>query len=202
VVAASGSFTMALSGGRTPWLMCGELGRHEVPWEDLWIFQVDERIAPDGDPARNLTHLHESLPDAAVRRLVPMPITPGGDDVIAAEDALAYAGRLPPSLDLVHLGLGPDGHTASLVPGDPVLGVSNALTAPTGGSYEGHRRITLTYPALTAARRILWLVTGSEKRDPLVRLMIGDRRIPAGAVRAADATIVADAAAAAGIARP
>ena len=101
----------------------------------------------------------------------------------------------PPVLDLVHLGLGPDGHTASLVPGDPVLDVTDADVALTG-VYQGRRRMTLTYPILNRARRILWLVTGSEKAGPLVRLRQGDPSIPAGRVRQDQALVLADRAAA------
>ena len=101
----------------------------------------------------------------------------------------------PPVLDLVHLGLGPDGHTASLVPGDAVLDVTDADVALTG-VYQGRRRMTLTYPILNRSRRILWLVTGSEKAGMLVRLRDGDLSIPAGRVRRDQALVLADRAAA------
>src|SRR5690606_35260875 len=127
----------------------------------------------------------------AVLRLRPMRVA--ASDLDAA--ALAYEAELPAHLDLVHLGLGADGHTASLVPGDDVLEVEDRLVAPTSAVYRGHRRLTLTYPALAAARRVLWLVTGAEKRDALRRLRAGDETIPAGGVQAADAVLVADRAA-------
>jgi 6-phosphogluconolactonase len=168
------------------------LGAQEVDWNGVEVFQVDERVAPDGDPDRNLTHLRASLPGAAVERLHPMPVTESDLDAAAAR----YEAELPEALDLVHLGIGPDGHTASLVPGDPVLEVTGRRVAPTGGEYQGRRRMTLTYPALGAARRIFWLVTGDDKRDPLARLLGGDRSIPAGRVEAAEALVLADRAAA------
>jgi 6-phosphogluconolactonase len=101
----------------------------------------------------------------------------------------------PPVIDLVHLGLGPDGHTASLVPGDAVLGVTDADVALTG-VYQGRRRMTLTYPALNRARRVLWLITGEDKATMLVRLRRGDPGIPAGRVRQEHAIVIADRAAA------
>ncbi len=188
-VAASGRFTFAVSGGRTPWAMFAELPA-TLPWDRVTIFQVDERVAPDGDPDRNLTHLLESLPAGAAADVRAMPV--GADDLEAA--ASRYAAALPDAFDLVHLGLGPDGHTASLVPGDPVLEVTDRDVAVTG-SYQGHRRMTLTYPALDRARRILWLVTGDDKTRAMRLLRDGDRSIPAGRVSAERALAVADAAA-------
>jgi 6-phosphogluconolactonase len=181
-------FSLALSGGTSPMRMFELLGDQRIDWDSTEIFQVDERIAPDGDPDRNLTHMRDHLPDAAVARLRPMPVT--DDDVdVAAE---RYESSLPAALDIIHLGLGPDGHTASLVPGDSVLDFTDRRVALTGGEYQGHRRMTLTYPALGAARRIFWLITGDDKRDPLTRLLAGDRSIPAGRVEAADALVLAD----------
>jgi len=185
-VAARGRLTFAVSGGRTPWAMFAKLAGEDVPWEQVEIFQVDERIAPDGDPDRNLTHLRQSLRGAPAR-VVPMPV--GDPDLDAAADS--YAAALPARLDLVHLGLGPDGHTASLIPGDPVLDVTDRLVAVTG-VYQGHRRMTLTYPALARADRLLWLVTGADKKEPLARLLAGDRSIPAGRVEAARSLVLAD----------
>jgi 6-phosphogluconolactonase len=156
--------------------------------EAVSIFQVDERVAPDGDPDRNLSGQRAALPAAAVERLRPMPVLDRDLDAAAAR----YEAELPATLDLVHLGLGPDGHTASLVPGDSVLEVRDRRVALTAGEYQGRRRMTLTYPALEAARRILWLVTGEDKRDALERLRARDRSIPAGRVVAADAVVVCD----------
>ena len=105
----------------------------------------------------------------------------------------AYTPRktLPEPFDLVHLGLGPDGHAASLVPGDPVLEVSDRRVAITETAYQGHHRMTLTYPAIDDARQVLWLVTGAEKRDALAKLLAGDESIPAGRVKNEAMTIVA-----------
>lgn len=189
-VAEHGRFTFAASGGRTPWAMFARLyGR--MPWEKVTIFQVDERIAPDGDPDRNLTQLQRSLPSGGAADVRAMPVWV--DDLDAA--AALYAEALPEQLDLVHLGLGPDGHTASLVPGDPVLDVVDRDVAVTG-VYQDRPRMTLTYPALNRARQILWLVTGEDKVDALARLRAGDESIPAGRISTANALVVADAAAA------
>jgi 6-phosphogluconolactonase len=189
-IAERGSFALAASGGTDPWNMYRRLADQEIDWDQVEIFQVDERVAPDGDDARNLTHLLESLPTPARARVRPMPVT--DDDLDAAAER--YAELLPERLDLVHLGLGPDGHTASLVPGDPVLEVSDRRVAVTG-EYQGHRRMTLTYPELERSRRVFWLVTGEEKREPLGWLLAGDSEIPAGRVLAEDSQVIADQAA-------
>jgi 6-phosphogluconolactonase len=189
-VAERGRFTFAVSGGKTPWAMFGELGGEDMPWADTELFQVDERVAPDGDPDRNLTNLQASI-GAAPARVHPMPVT----DADLAEAAAAYATVLPQRFDLVHLGLGPDGHTASLVPGDPVLDVTDALVAVTQ-PYQGHQRMTLTYPALTRADQLMWLIAGDDKRDALAKLLAGDESIPAGRVLATRSLVLADAAAA------
>ncbi len=186
-----GRFSLAVSGGRAPWRMFELLGEHRLDWERIELFQVDERIAPDGDPDRNLTHLEPSLPGEARSSVRAMAVT--DDDPEAA--AARYGELLPESLDLVHLGLGPDGHTASLVPGDPVLDLDDRSVAVTG-SYQGRRRMTLTYPSLDAAARVLWLVTGPDKVEPLAKLRAGDRSIPAGRVRARASVLLCDATAA------
>jgi len=188
-IAERGLFTFAVSGGRTPWAMFADLAG-KLPWEKVTIFQVDERIAPDGDPDRNLTQLKRSLPPGGAADVRAMPVW--ADDLEAA--AAIYAAALPQRLGLVHLGLGPDGHTASLIPGDPVLDVSDRDVAVTG-VYQGRRRMTLTYPVLNRARQILWLVTGDDKADALARLRAGDLSIPAGRVSTANALVVADEAA-------
>jgi 6-phosphogluconolactonase len=190
-VAERGRFTFAVSGGRTPWVMFTHLAG-KLPWEKVTIFQVDERIAPDGDPDRNLTQLQRSLPPGGAADVRAMPVW-AEDLERAAEE---YAAALPDAFDLVHLGLGPDGHTASLVPGDAVLDVTDRDVALTGGLYQERRRMTLTYPTLNHARRILWLVTGADKVDALRRLRDGDPTIPAGRVETENALVLADAAAA------
>ena len=189
-VSEQGRFTFAVSGGKTPWAMFAELASEDMPWADTELFQVDERVAPEGDPDRNLTNLLASIKDAPAR-VHPMPVNDA--DLTAA--AAAYATVLPQRFDLMHLGRGPDGHTASLVPGDPVLEVTDALVAVTQ-PYQGHPRMTLTYPALTRADQLLWLIAGADKRDPLAKLLAGDESIPAGRVLATSSLILADAAAA------
>ena len=187
---------MAVSGGRTPWIMLRALANEELPWGSVHVVQVDERVAPAGHPDRNLTQLRASLLEHAPLgpdQIYPMPVELSDLEAAAAQYAVTLrelAGS-PPVLDLVHLGLGPDGHTASLVPGDPVLEVTDADVALTG-VYQGRRRMTLTYPMLNRSRSVLWLVTGKEKASMLVRLEKGDVSIPAGRVRAAEALILAD----------
>jgi len=198
-VAARGKFVMAVSGGHTPWVMLRDLAREEVQWNGVHVVQVDERVAPEGDPDRNLTRLRDSLLEHAPLRpeqIHAMPVESGNIEACARYALIleTIAGA-PPVLDLVHLGLGPDGHTASLVPGDPVLGVEDADVALTG-IYQGRRRMTLTYPIINRSRRVLWLVTGGEKAGMLTRLQAGDVSIPAGRVRKDRAVVLADRAAA------
>jgi 6-phosphogluconolactonase len=199
-VDARGRFVFAVSGGTTPWQMLRALAGETVPWDAVQIVQVDERVAPAGDSDRNLTHLRESLlshsplkPD----QIYAMPVESEDLKAAAAEyaHALERIAGAPPVLDLAHLGLGPDGHTASLVPRDPVLNVLDADVATTG-VYQGRPRMTLTFPMLNRSRRILWLVTGAAKADMLVRLRSGDQSIPAGRISQQRATILADRAAA------
>jgi 6-phosphogluconolactonase len=198
--AARGRFVMAVSGGRTPWQMLRALANEEVPWENVHVVQVDERVAPAGDPDRNLTHLRESLLEHApltVEQIHAMPV----EEADLAAAARNYANTLqliagtPPVLDLAHLGLGPDGHTASLVPNDPVLNVTDRDVALTG-LYQDRRRMTLTFPILNRSRRILWVVTGAEKVGMLARLRDADVSIPAGRIRQEHALVMVDEAAA------
>jgi 6-phosphogluconolactonase len=199
-VAARGRFILAVSGGRTPWVMLRDLAKEEVPWPSVHVVQVDERVAPSGDPDRNLTHLRESLLSHAPlppEQIYAMPVESLGIENAAASysQTLRKLAGSPPVIDLVHLGLGPDGHTASLVPGDPVLNVSTSDVAVTG-IYQGRRRMTLTFPVIDRSRRILWLVTGGEKAGMLARLRRSDTSIPAGRVRQDHAVILVDCAAA------
>jgi 6-phosphogluconolactonase len=187
-----GSFSLAMSGGRSPRAMLAILGESkEMPWAETTLFQVDERVASPGSEDRNLTHLVLGLSMQNQSALRPMPVTQRNLEAAARE----YEAALPERLDLVHLGLGPDGHTASLVPGDPVLEVSDRRVALTETAYQGHRRMTLTYPELASAKQVLWLVTGAEKRDALAKLLDGDRSIPAGRVENDSMVVVADEAA-------
>jgi 6-phosphogluconolactonase len=198
-VAIRGKFVMAVSGGKTPWVMLRDLANEVVPWEDVHVVQVDERVAPEGDPDRNLTHLRESLLEHAPLRpdqIHAMPVEQGDVEAACRQygRTLDEIAGSPPVLDLVHLGLGPDGHTASLVPGDPVLCVKNADVAVTG-IYQERRRMTLTYPIINRSRCVLWLATGAEKAGMLARLQAADASIPAGRISRDHAVVLADRAA-------
>lgn len=199
-VAARGSFVMAVSGGHTPWLMLRALADEALPWNAVHIVQVDERVAPEGHVDRNLTHLRESLLDHSPLlpdQIYAMPVGSSELEPAAARyaETLRKIAGAPPVLDLVHLGLGPDGHTASLVPGDPVLHVGD-MDVALSGSYQGRRRMTLTYPIINRARRVLWVATGGEKTGMMHRLLNGDETILAGRVRRDRALVLADEAAA------
>src|ERR1043166_4215123 len=195
-----GRFTVALSGGRTPWQMLSLLSKQEVPWREVNVVQVDERVAPEGDPDRNLTHIYESLLEHTPlkrEQIYAMPVEMPDLERAAKNysEILKRIAGVPPVLDLVHLGLGPDGHTASLVPGDPVLNVTDSDVALTE-VYQNRRRMTLTYPILNRSRQILWLVTGKDKITALRRLRECDVTIPAGRIQPVNALILADQAAA------
>ena len=199
-VSERGKCCVAFSGGSTPRTMLGALAAEDLPWRQLHVFQVDERAAPHGRGARNLTQLQEALlgkTPLTADALHPMPVEEADLDTAADHYAqeLAAAAGSPVVLDLVHLGLGDDGHTASLVPGDAVLRISDRDVA-VSGDYRGYRRMTLTLPILNRARQRLWLVTGGGKAEMLARLCAGDQSIPAGRVGAQDATVFADQAAA------
>ncbi|MEY2979783.1 MAG: 6-phosphogluconolactonase [Planctomycetota bacterium] len=198
-IRSRGAFTLALSGGSTPWAMLEVLATQDIDWSRVHVFQVDERVAPDGDEIRNWTHVRRSLLDRTAipaSHLHPMPVLEA-----PSSGAHTYASRLaaaagtPPILDCVQLGLGDDGHTASLVPGDPILEVDDRDVAWTGEPYRGTRRMSLTFPCLDRARTVLWLVAGSGKEEMVQRLVQGDHTIPGGRVRADRAVLFADAAA-------
>ena len=199
-VSERGAALIAVSGGETPWLMLEQFCTRDLPWDQLRVAQVDERITPSGDPRRNLMRLEQilvaggPLPRA---NLLAMPVD-DADPARAAGDyqrLLESHGGRPLQLDLVHLGLGSDGHTASLVPGDPVLEVQDHDVAVTGG-YQGLRRMTLTLPALGRARRRLWLVSGAAKAARLQQLLAGTGEIPAVRVPRHSTLVICDAAAA------
>ena len=194
-------FTAALSGGRTPGKMFEQLATLDVPWDKVHWLQVDERVAPAGDATRNYTHLQRVLVECArvpQSMLHPMPVEDEDLELAAVDYAqqIERIAGLAPSLDLVHLGLGADGHTASLIPGDAVIDVNDVDVALTREAYQGRRRMTLTYPAINRAREILWLVTGTDKQNMLARLLDGDTSIPAGRIDSANAVVFADEAAA------
>ncbi len=198
-IEARGKFLFAVSGGHTPWLMLRELAALQIPWRSMRVFQVDERVAPAEHADRNLTHLKENLLEhapIAPEQIFAMPVEAKDLDRAASEYAQTLQRECgsPAVLDLVHLGLGPDGHTASLVPGDPVLNVRDKDVA-LSGPYQGRRRMTLTYPAVNRARQVLWVVTGAEKVQMLDRLIHHDQGIPAGRVHCEKLLVLADAAA-------
>jgi len=195
-VAARGRFVMAVSGGKSPWVMLADLANEDVPWPNVHVFQIDERIAPEGDPDRNYTHLRASLLEHAPipeRQIYAMPVTMPDSEAAARQYAQTLEGIAgkPPVLDLAHLGLGPDGHTASLIPGDPVLKVTDRDIAITG-VYQGRNRMTMTYPVINRARKILWLVSGKDKVDSFPKLRAGDPSIPGGRISRRQALLLAD----------
>jgi 6-phosphogluconolactonase len=195
-VAARGRFVIAVSGGHTPWMMLRSLATADIAWPAIHVVQVDERVAPAGHADRNLTHIRENLLGStplSAEQIYAMPVESDDLDGAAKEYAATLRGiaGVAPVVDLVHLGLGPDGHTASLIPGDPVLSRNDSDVAMTG-IYQGRRRMTMTYPIINRSRQILWVITGNEKMPMLNRLMAGDETIPAGRVRRERALLIAD----------
>jgi 6-phosphogluconolactonase len=189
LTSGSSQFSFAVSGGKSPWVMLSDLAKEHLDWDRTVIYQVDERVAPDGDDLRNLTHLRSSLASTSAT-IEPMEVN--APDVDAAAER--YAALLPAQFELIHLGMGPDGHCASLIPNDPVLDVTDRLVA-VSDVYQGTRRMTLTYPALSTAKQLLWLISGSDKQEALAKLLDSDPSIPAGRVEAASSIIMADRAA-------
>ena len=195
-IAKKGFFTLAISGGRTPWEMIKELATQDLPWEKVFLFQVDERVAPDGHPDRNLTQLFKSIQDSSLNtRLNIFPMHVIAEDL---EEACAeYSENIKRitetgKLDLIHLGIGTDGHTASLIPGDSVLEVGDKNVALTDSPYQGRERMTLTYPLINQAEKILWIVTGEEKAEMLERLLQQDPTIPAEKINQSHAIILTE----------
>ena len=193
------SYSLAISGGRTPWEMLKILSKADLPWQRVNLFQVDERVAPNGHADRNLTQLFQAIastPMVRQLRIFPMPVL--AEDL--EEGCREYTEVLDEvtegkGLDLIHLGLGSDGHTASLVPGDGVMDVQDRLVACTQNTYQGRIRMTLTYPLLNSAKQLLWIVTGSEKQEMVQRLLQQDPSIPAGSIRQENALLMVDQAA-------
>jgi len=198
VASSQSRCVLAISGGRSPWPMFGRLAEDPaVPWDRVHIMQVDERVAPEGHPDRNWTEAARTFgPVVPASNLHPMPVE--ARDLEAACDRYARllekltAGH---GLCIAHLGLGTDGHTASLFPTDSILEVRNRAVAITGNEHGGRRRMSLTFPALANAHRLLWQVQGASKAEMLARLLAGDERIPAGRVRRDTALVIADVAA-------
>jgi 6-phosphogluconolactonase len=195
-IVLKGSFTMAISGGRTPWEMIKELAKEDLPWEKVFLFQVDERIAPDAHPDRNLTQLFKAIEGTKLvlnLNIFPMRVTADNLDEACGEYA-DHIFRLTENgkFDLIHLGLGTDGHTASLVPGDSVLSIQDRSVAVTGDLYQGRHRMTLTYPLINQASKILWVVTGDEKAEMLKRLLHKDPTIPAGKINQQHAIVLTE----------
>jgi 6-phosphogluconolactonase len=195
-VQGRGRACVALSGGRSPWVMMAHLFAQPLPWSQVDVLQVDERVAPDGDERRNLTRIQQLLAGTPARaaRLHPMPVAGGAEHAVRAYRAVLQ--QVGGVIDVVQLGLGEDGHTASLAPGDPVLHERHALVAATAQPFNGTVRVTLTYAAINAAADVVWLVTGAAKRHMARRLQEGDHAIPAGRVTAASQVLVLDRAAA------
>jgi 6-phosphogluconolactonase len=189
IQARGATFTFALSGGKSPWAMFETLAHGDVDWTATRIYQVDERVVGEDNDARNLKSLRAALQgtNAPIEAM----------DVEAQDLEAAcwnYGALLPERFDLVHLGIGPDGHCASLVPGDPVLDLTDQLVA-LSGPYQDTLRMTLTYPALARADQLLWLISGQDKRDALAKLLASDPSIPAGRVVAGASLVMADRAA-------
>lgn len=191
-----GRFTFAISGGRTPWEMLKFLSKEKLAWEKIFIFQVDERIAPDGHPDRNLTQFFKTMEGSGLMTRVnvfPMPVTQENLEEACMEYSETIAqvkGGAP--FDLIHLGMGADGHTASLVPNDPICEVKDKDIAITTNLYQGRLRMSVTYPFIAKAKEIMWVITGEEKREMYHRFLDGDETIPAGIISKDNAVVFTD----------
>ncbi len=204
-VATRGRVTLAVSGGTTPLAFFSELAGRALPWEAVHVFQVDERVAPAGHPDRNLTGLRAALLDRVPippTNVHPMPVDEPDLDAASAtyaEGVAAATGRSG-GIDVLHLGLGDEGHTASWPPGDPVVDATAAVAVV--GPFNGRLRMTLTPPAVNRAGWIVWEIAGAAKAAVIPRLLAGDPALPCSHVRRHDVTLLADAAAGARIAAP
>jgi 6-phosphogluconolactonase len=183
--------TFAVSGGATPALMFDGLAAMDLPWSAVHILQVDERVAPDGHPDRNAVQLTEHL---LTRVPIPeqnihlMPVTAG--DLQSA--AAAYAQALGDGpLDIVHLGIGDDGHTASWPPGDDVI--DDPRPVAVSHEYNGRIRMTLTPPVVNAARARMVLVAGESKAAALASWLEQGADVPIARVRRGGTTVIVDA---------
>lgn len=191
-----GRFTLAISGGRTPWQMLKCLAQEKMSWEKIFIFQVDERVAPDGHEDRNLTQLFKSLDGSGIMTRINvfhMPVTAENlehacEDYAKVIEEITVSGQL----DMIHLGMGTDGHTASLVPGDSICLIENQDVALTSAPYQGRIRMSLTYPLINRAKEILWVITGNEKREMFERFLSKDQDIPAGKINQKNAVVFTD----------
>lgn len=186
-----GEAVLALSGGSTPVPLYRHLATHELDWRRVHVVQVDERVAPDQHPDRSWRRIEDLLvvPTGAIGH--PMPVLDGPAGVGAYAADLAALG----GIDVCHLGLGDDGHTASLIPGDPSVAVRDA-DVTTAGPYEGRMRMTLTASAINRARRIVWQVVGSAKAPAVARLATGTGEEPSRLIRRSpDVWLVVDQAA-------
>jgi 6-phosphogluconolactonase len=198
-VTARGRCVIAWSGGETPWQTLEQLITRQVPWHAVHVVQVDERIVGDDDPRRNFTRIHELLCKRGrleESHLHPMPVGRPDPDLAARDYAktLASVAGSPPILDMVQLGLGTDGHTASLLPGAPTLKITDRDVAATE-TVAGTRRMTLTLPCINRARAHCWIITGTQKAVRLRELLAGREEIPAVRVARDEAIVFADAAA-------
>lgn len=184
--------TLVLAGGRTPRPVYARLAGLPYDWQGVDVFFSDERCVPPDHPDSNFRMAREALLSRVPARVHPMPGASCGAASYEAELRSLF-GDGPPSFDLAFLGMGADGHTASLFPGDPALGERERLVARVAG--PGHPRLTLTLPVLSAARLAVFLVAGAEKRQALQRVLAGEP-LPAAMVAARRVVFVADPAAA------
>lgn len=196
-----GRATVALSGGATPRAVYRQLARHQLPWEKVEIYFGDERAVPPGDPESNYRMARETLLEAAplppshVHR---MPAERPDRDAAAAE----YAAQLPKELDLIILGIGEDGHTASLFPGFSVLGETRRKVVAVTGPKAPHQRLTITPPVIASAFTVMVLASGAGKAKAVAQALEGpDRPVDCPAQLARHGIWILDYAAASGLGR-